>query len=100
MSIITNRKRGVLLLALLLALTAAPAIHAQPRDYVRSAPLMLAELDSSAAARLVESKTGGKVLSVHRQENKGKTVYRVKVLLPEGRVRTVNVDAQSGRMGG
>lgn len=97
---ITDCKRGVLLLLALL-LVVVPSAQARPLDHLRSgAPLMLAELDSSAAARLVESRTGGKVLSVHRQENKGKTQYRVKVLLPEGRVRTIMVDAQSGRMGG
>jgi len=60
----------------------------------------LAAVDGSTAARIVERRTGGKVLSVNRQEKKGRVVYRVKVLLPEGRVRTMTVDGETGGIQG
>lgn len=100
MSIIKLSRRGILLLLALLLMVVAP-LHAKPlhnRD--AAAPLLLAQVDGAGAARIVERSTGGKVLSVDRQERKGRIVYRVKVLLPEGRVRTVMVDAETGRMGG
>lgn len=56
----------------------------------------LAELGAADAVRLVERQTGGRVLSVNEEERGGVHVYRVKVLLPEGRVRTIFVDKQSG----
>lgn len=100
LSIVKPGKQEILLLLALLLMVVTPA-HAQPRDQQGViAPIMLAEVDSSGAARIVERRTGGKVLSVHRQEKKGRVVYRVKVLLPEGRVRTVSVNAETGQMGG
>lgn len=99
LSIIRFSVRGMsLLLALLMVV--AP-VHAKPsHDRPVARPLQLAQVDGAGAARIVERKTGGKVLSVDRQERKGRIMYRVKVLLPEGRVRTVMVDAETGQMGG
>ena len=100
LSIIKLSKRGMLLLLALSLMVMAP-VHAKPshnRDAI--APLLLAQIDGAGAARIVERSTGGKVLSVDRQEKKGRIMYRVKVLLPEGRVRTVMVDGETGRMGG
>ena len=48
-----------------------------------------------AVAR-VRRDTGGRVLAAEARENRGRTVYRIKVLLPNGSVRVVNVDPQSG----
>ena len=48
-----------------------------------------------AVAR-VRRDTGGRVLSAEARENRGRTSYRIKVLLRDGSVRVVNVDAQSG----
>lgn len=44
----------------------------------------------------VRRDTGGRVLSAQGREERGRTTYRIKVLLPNGSVRVVNVDAQSG----
>jgi len=66
----------------------------------RGVPVYLAEISSSDAATLVVKKTGGKVLKVTEEERKGQWVYRVKVLLPEGRVKTLFVSKESGAMGG
>lgn len=46
-----------------------------------------------AVAR-VKRETGGRVLSAEPRDGR----YRVKVLLPNGAVRVINVDARSGRM--
>jgi uncharacterized membrane protein YkoI len=50
-----------------------------------------------AVAR-VRRDTGGRVLSAEARENRGRTSYRIKVLLRDGSVRVVNVDAQSGEI--
>lgn len=57
-------------------------------------------VDSAAAARAVERATGGRVLSVDQIERNGRFTYRVKVLLREGRIRTMSVDGQTGSVGG
>lgn len=46
------------------------------------------------AVTRVRRDTGGRVLSAEARDGR----YRVKVLLPNGAVRVVNVDARSGRM--
>lgn len=46
-----------------------------------------------AVAR-VRRETGGRVLSAEARGGGGATVYRIKVLLPNGAVRVVHVDAQ------
>jgi len=50
-----------------------------------------------AVAR-VRRDTGGRVLSAEARDNRGRTSYRIKVLLRDGSVRVVNVDAQSGEI--
>lgn len=100
LSIVKHSKHKKLLLLALLLMAVSPLHAGQWQGHSAGQYMILAELDSSSAARLVERKTGGKVLSVHRQEKKGRVQYRVKVLLPEGRVRTVSVDAETGQMGG
>lgn len=61
---------------------------------------LLAEVNTSDAAALVAKKTGGKVLKVTEEERNGQWVFRVKVLMPEGRVKTLFVDKQTGSIGG
>ena len=46
------------------------------------------------AAKSVREKTGGRVLGVETAASGGKTVYLVKVLLPSGTVRVVEVSGQ------
>lgn len=57
-----------------------------------------AQLSASAAADLVQRRTGGRVLAVQAQRESGREIYRVKVLTPQGEVRIVLVDAASGSM--
>ncbi len=54
-----------------------------------------ADIGADAAADRVRRATGGRVLSV-RKGKRG--TYRVKVLLPGGRVRNVAVDGRTGRV--
>lgn len=98
LSIIKSAICSLLMLVAVGVVVMAPQ-QAQAREW-QPALMYLAQVDSAGAARIVERNTGGKVLSVHRQEKKGKVMYRVKVLLPEGRVRTVSVDAETGQMRG
>jgi len=71
-----------------------------PSPTVVAAPLLLAEVSASDAASLVAKKTGGKVLKVTEEERDGRWLYRVKVLLPQGRVKTVMVNKETGSVGG
>jgi uncharacterized membrane protein YkoI len=89
------------LLAGALCASAAPAIardrHAASAGLVR---VQARDVGPAAAAEAARGATGGRVLGVRAKRAKGRIVYRVKVLLPEGRVRTVTVDGASGRVGG
>jgi uncharacterized membrane protein YkoI len=55
-------------------------------------------ITKAQAISAVKSKLNGKVLSVNLIKSQGPPVYRVKVLLDKGRVRTVFVDASNGRV--
>ena len=48
------------------------------------------------AVERVRRDTGGRVLAAEAREQRGRTTFRIKVLLPNGSVRVVDVDAQSG----
>lgn len=79
-----------------------------PRQWKRSRSLAIqsdttvaeqtALLDRNAAAALVRSATGGRVLGVRLANANGTVVYQVKVLLQGGRVRVIRVDAQTGQL--
>jgi uncharacterized membrane protein YkoI len=84
-------------LALLLIL---PALAHGPASAEAAVALHLAgDIGPAKAAAAARAATGGKVLSVHAARDDGRAVYRVKLLLPGGRVRTVTVDADSGHTG-
>lgn len=61
-----------------------------------SANIYLAEVTLENAINKAKSKYGGKVLSAKQIESKGPLVYKIKLLLPNGRVKTVFVDGTSG----
>lgn len=62
-------------------------VHAQP------APVSL-----DAAATMVRRISGGRVVGADSMDDNGKLVYRIKVLLPEGRVRVYLVDPNTGQV--
>ncbi|NGX15278.1 PepSY domain-containing protein [Wenzhouxiangella sp. XN24] len=52
----------------------------------------------SEAIRLVEQRSGGRVLRAETRREKDRTVHRIRVITDDGRVRTWEVDAESGRV--
>jgi len=82
--------------ALLIAtLLAAPNLGAT----LSHAPLLLAQATTTEAqqrqdaAEQAAARTGGKALAAEPDTVDGKPVYRVKVLTPDGHVRTVVIEA-------
>jgi uncharacterized membrane protein YkoI len=53
--------------------------------------------DAEAAAEKAQQSTGGRVLNVQDQNHPDKGGYKVRVLTPDGRVRTVDVESQKGK---
>ena len=74
------------------AYLAGPQVHARPVE-----PLRLAQaggMSPDEAAARVRQQTGGRVLNVQSGSQNGTTVYMVKVLLPDGRVRVVTISSR------
>jgi hypothetical protein len=90
--------RCLLALILLTGLAAAGAQQHWPEPSI--APLPFVEqgpgIGESGAAHIAARSTGGRVLSVRSQGKSGRVVYRVKLLMPDGRVRSVRVDGATG----
>ncbi len=55
-------------------------------------------ISKSRAISSVKSQLKGKVLSARLIKSKGPFVYKVKILLAKGRIRTVFVDGHSGKI--
>jgi len=55
------------------------------------------KLSPAEAASSARQSTGGKILKVRPLKN-GSTDYRIKVLLPEGRVRNIIIDGNNGQL--
>jgi len=91
--IMTCLLAGLLVWAVVLPVEARRDERSSRREATRQDGLSLDE----AVAR-VRRDTGGRVLSAEARENRGRTTYRIKVLLRDGSVRVVNVDAQSGEI--
>jgi len=54
--------------------------------------------NSGQAAQLVKSRVGGKVLKVQSKKVNGHAGYKVKIIKKDGRIVSVLVDAESGRI--
>lgn len=76
----------------------AAALTLTPPASAQWALTQAASISSSQAAEAVQSRFGGRVLNVDRRERDGRVVYRVKILQDNGRLRTILVDANSGRI--
>jgi uncharacterized membrane protein YkoI len=93
----TRMKLMTCLLATLLAWTAtAPAQARRDERTPRGEAAQRDGISLDEAVARVRRDTGGRVLAAEARDERGRTVYRIKVLLPNGSVRVVNVDAQSG----
>lgn len=81
------------------ALSAPAALLAEP---VYAHDLRIAQaaekVSLAQATRMVQERTGGQVLRAETKRDKGRAVHRIRVLTEDGRVRTVHVDAETGRM--
>ena len=53
---------------------------------------------SSQAAQLVKKQRGGKVLKVQKTKRNGRVGYKVKVIKANGHIKSVVVDAKSGKI--
>lgn len=83
-----------LLFGCLLLLPLSPATAAQAP--VAPNPLEVKRLTLDEAVRVAKRAVHGRVLSAEQIESLGPLVYRIKLLLDTGRVRTVYVDGESG----
>jgi len=93
-----------LLLGCVEASAATSAVLARPSgSWLPTAalvPVQTGDVGAAAAAAAARNATGGQVLGVSERRDGGRVIYRVKVLLPGGRMRTVIVDGASGRVAG
>ena len=80
----------------LLGSGAAPA--ASPSPQVLRMAQAAENVSLAEATRMVQERTGGQVLRAETKRDKGRAVHRIRVLTEDGRVRTVHVDAETGRM--
>lgn len=85
-----------LLVGLLLATAVVPAEARRDERAPREENTRRDGLSLDEAVARARRETGGRVLSAQVQEDRGRTVYRIKLLLPNGSVRVVQVDPQSG----
>lgn len=93
-----------LLLLLIAVSLLSPSLQAgafspgvQPR---REQPIRLsqARVSQDQAAAMARTATGGRILAVTTKGRDGQWVHYVKVLLANGRVRVVRVDANTGQV--
>ena len=89
----TGSIHAVIVAALLVAGGVASA-----EESAGAAPAPVPErVGSNEAAAIARSQTGGRVLDVRRSTEDGRPCYLVRLLLADGRVRIVVVDAESGK---
>jgi len=89
-------------LLMLMALTAAQAqassvaAESSRGFWLLAASDKRASLSLNDATELVQKRTGGRVLAAQEVREQGRAMYRVKIITPQGEVRIVLVDAQTG----
>ena len=76
--------------------TGAPVLRPVPESPGSFLTASGISLDQAVAK--VRSRYGGRVISAETRGRNGKRVHVIKVLSDEGRVRTVKVDAESGKI--
>jgi uncharacterized membrane protein YkoI len=84
MRVMDITRRSLLAIVCALGLVRAGSLAAQ-------APLSLDQ-----AVSKVRQQTGGQVVRAETKQADGRTVHVIRILTGEGRVRTLEVDAQSG----
>ena len=69
-----------------------------PRGQPARPPTARPYADPDRAANAAREATGGRVLGVQGAEQNGQPGYRVRILQPDGRVRSLHFDPASGKM--
>mgnify|MGYP003571967938 FL=1 len=83
-------------IALCTAITSQPVMAAAPLDARLQLAANQANLSPRDAAAIAQRQLNGRVLGVNRSDAGGRPTYRVKILSPQGDVRTITIDATSG----
>lgn len=86
-----NRFKQILFIV---AVVAALPLSANDSAYT----LLLAALDSDAAAEIVRKKQSGRILEVKTEKRAGKDVHIIKMLTDDDRVKHYRVDGESGKI--
>lgn len=96
----TARPTHIALLMAALIASATPAAARENTGHGRAQAMLAQTGDIGPAAAVAAARraTGGTVLGVQGGQSGGRVIYRVKVLLPGGRVRTLSVDGASGQV--
>ena len=89
---------GLVLMAMTNSVNSSPAITTSEFTEETLWVAARGSIGRDEAAATARSATGGRVLSVDPQQRRGRTIYRVKVLLKGGRVRVLNIDGQTGEL--
>lgn len=86
------------LVAALLLACAAGAVRADDDDHdaARRAREAGAVLPLAALQERVRAELGGRIVGVEFEREDGRYVYEFRVLMPDGRLREVEVDARTG----
>ncbi|MCL4779930.1 MAG: PepSY domain-containing protein [Gammaproteobacteria bacterium] len=106
MSLPVRKNLALMLLAALLVATPAGAAKPKPkskpagngRPATENTAARPEAISKDEAVAMVRARTGGKVVRAERSSQQGRTVYRIRVLTAEGRVREYRVDAATGAM--
>ncbi len=88
------RLRSLLLVPLLVLAFAVPVAAGGQGHGQGQNPAMSGGVTAEQAAAIVRRAYDGRVVSVKPEGSGGQTVYKVRVLLDGGRVKTVQVDAR------
>ncbi len=95
--------RAIIVLMTVLGISVSPAT-ARPPAFKQDAPVVLLaqqdDIGPGAASAAASAASGGRVLGVHRIRSANGVIYKVKVLLPGGRVRNVIVNGRTGQVHG
>lgn len=90
--------RTALINAIIVAALLAAGAAASAEESSGAVPAPAPErVGSNEAAAIARSQSGGRVLDVRRATEDGRPCYLVRLLLADGRVRIVVVDAESGK---
>ncbi len=93
-----NRINKILIITLSLSVFAGVSTSYNQPSIILYSEAAEQKITEDQAANIAAKATGGQVLGSETKGVEGVTVYRIKVLMKDGRVRTVQVDAVSGEV--